>query len=249
MENNSLKTVLTVCITGILLGTILIPAINSEVNDKTLPVKVSTFNKEIKEKSLSFTTINEIKSLLNTLQNNPEKYEIYLPIILRKLDDLGLIKDAIETEQSMMRNIKNPITFTPNDNFLNVFCFMTGNSTNSVLLTISSSAIILFFNTLFWFTRFIPILNLIFPIIFEIIFYSMIYPPRIIFPVGFWHIGWEGEISTYGLLGYQNRTIHGGKFGKRCYVFGFKGLWLTLPMGEGFTENWFMGTARAITEL
>ncbi|RLF64194.1 MAG: hypothetical protein DRN33_02700, partial [Thermoplasmata archaeon] len=86
----------------ILLGTAIMPATISSSIEQNATIKITTYEGAVIEKQLPIENINELLSLLNILKGNPSEYRVYLPVILKKLEEFGLIEDAIRTEKAIL---------------------------------------------------------------------------------------------------------------------------------------------------
>lgn len=129
---------LVIVVTCILLGTTFIPVVESEFSGVKVPVRVSTSTGKTTEQMLSIEDVEKLSSMLNILQENPKDFEVYLPVVLRGLADLGLIEDASSLEKAILGNVKTlPSDDTSQDfEFLfNAFCFIAGWGYNSWLVT------------------------------------------------------------------------------------------------------------------
>lgn len=232
----------------ILLGTAIMPATISSSIEQNATIKITTYEGAVIEKQLPIENINELLSLLNILKGNPSEYRVYLPVILKKLEEFGLIEDATRTEKAILENIKECQLNGPGNIFMNAFCFVIGKGTNSVILPLSTLLVIGYLRLVLRIVQYFPFLFNVSLMASYFILGSLFYVPRLYFPFGIWDIGWDGEISTFGLFGYKDTTINGGKWGKSYLIFGFRGIWLTLPMeeGYGYPKNWFLGTSLAI---
>jgi len=108
----------------ILLGTAIMPATIGSSIEQNAPIKITTYEGIVIEKQLPMENINELLSLLNILKENPSEYRVYLPVILKKLEEFGLIEDAIRTEKAILENIKEYQLNGPGNIFMNAFCFI-----------------------------------------------------------------------------------------------------------------------------
>jgi len=234
-------------VVALLIGAAFLPVAHSTMNHDGLVVSVSIAGEREIKKSVSIESVKSLSCMLAELHNHPDAFDAYLPILLQELEADGLIEDAHRIEELIVNAVKKPGLVPSGNLFLNVCCFMVGHSTNSGVLRLSELIILGLLKILFWPTIYIPILNNITLFLLTVLVCSMLYSPALHLPVGVWDIGWEGTISTYGLMGHRTAEIHGGKFGRQCLIFGFRGLSLTLPMDNGYTENWLIGSARAIT--
>jgi len=223
-------------------------SIHNAVPDEETVVRARTSTGEIQERSLSPSAAAQVQSMLNALQENPDRYQSLLPALLNKLEEHGLIEDARIWEQTIVEAIQDRQCDTQSNLFMNFLCFIIGNSTNSAVWTpLTLLHIALSRMTLQVIQQF-PITYEILYSFIKMLYYSLIYPPKLYFPVGIWSIGWEGQLSSFGLLGHRNTLIDGGKWGEQYLIFGFKGLCLTLPSERGYeyTKNWLIGSATAI---
>jgi hypothetical protein len=241
-----MNKILTTGVICILFGTTLIPIVNSEFSDKEVLIRVSTSEWITKEKDISIDKAEKLSAMLDTLLENPEEFEIYLPLVLKEMEGLGLIKNVTLMEQAIVKNVRDPQFNQQDKLFLNAFCFITGKSTNSGIFSLSILLTVIFTRMISRITQYFPVIHNLTSIIAYSILVSLFYLPRIFFPFGIWHIGWEGEISTLGLLGHKKNSIQGGKWGENYLIFGFTGLWITYDMEDGYPANWFIGSTIAV---
>lgn len=241
-----MNKLLIIGVIGILLGTTLIPIVNSEFNPKDISIKVSTSQGITKEKDISIGEAEKLSAMFDTLLKNQEEFEIYLPLILKEMEGLGLIKNATQMEKEIVENIRDPQFNQQDELFINAFCFIAGQGTNSGIVPLSLISYLIFCRMFFRIIQYFPLIHNITSAIAYYIIITLFYLPRIFFPFGVWHIGWEGEISTLGLLGHKKNFIHGGKWGENYLIFGFTGLWITYDMGDGYPATWFIGSTIAV---
>lgn len=236
-----------------LLGVLAFPVAGINSLHVKTTINVTSYGGVSVERQLSRENIHELLSLLVTLKEAPHEYHTYLPLLLEKLEDFELIDDALNTEEMIVNTLTHLQYDEISSSFLNVFCFMVGNGTNSVILPPSSLLFIGCCRLMLEIIQFFPILyNLIWEMIIIPVVYTLFYLPQVSFPCGIWGISGDAELSTVGLLGKKETTIHGGKFGKYYLIAGFKGLWLTFPSEAGdirYPQNWFIGSAITILEI
>lgn len=238
---------LVIVVTCILLGTTFIPVVESEFSGVKVPVRVSTSTGKTTEQMLSIEDVEKLSSMLNILQENPKDFEVYLPVVLRGLADLGLIEDASSLEKAILGNVKTlPSDDTSQDfEFLfNAFCFIAGWGYNSWLVTP------MFFPCLGLIGLLYKILgpSAILELIGLILYVYLTLHPRVFVPIGGWFIAKIGDIHTLGLLGYQHKFVSRGYMlppPSLFLIFGFTGLWVGFLL-NGYETTFCIGSAVAI---
>ncbi|MGC9308250.1 MAG: hypothetical protein ACP5FL_05665 [Thermoplasmatota archaeon] len=229
----------------VLLGTLAVPVIASSNTERQVPVKAYGSDGSSTEKQLSYSDVRTISAFLHELEQNPEDYTDILPVLLAKLEQTGLVEDAACLYETISGQVKKPASQQV-DVMANAYCFVLGRSTNSAVFGPLSMAAVGTVKVMLFMLQLYPVLYTLFYGLSQVTLDVLLYPPRLYLPFATWNIGWDGHVSTLGLLGYKSSDIDGGKWGKTFLLIGFTGLLLTLPMGGGYDRNWFIGSSALI---
>jgi hypothetical protein len=218
----------------VILFTTAIPIMQSveskAINEKTI-VRVITSTGEIQEKHLSPLMAIQLESMMNTLQEDPDKYQSLLPDLLKRLEKYGLIEDAGSMEHTISKRIQyfSKQAHSPDISlFFNIACFVIGYG-NSFLVTPAMLLSVM-----------------LLPLSFIILLYQDIHP-RISVPIGGWFIN-TGMIQTLGILGpksYTRGVSNAVPPPALVLVFGFTGLWISFLI-KGIEHECFVGSAVAV---
>lgn len=248
-----IRNVFVIIVTSILLGTIVVPVVNSESAHEKVPIRVSTSDGITTKKQLSIEDADKLFSLLllNELQDSSNEYEIYLPIVLNELETYGLIEDSIEMEKAILNSVKviNRENTSKDFPFLfNICCFIAGYGDNSFLITPASFPTMNLIAILLFIFENYPLVTKLLEIIGASSYLYLTLRPRIFFPIGGWVVARKGEIYTLGLLGYQHKSIDRGYIMPPPVVFlilGFTGLWIGFLKDE-YEQTFCIGSTVAI---
>ncbi len=230
-----MKRKVLVIIIAIFLFTTAIPIVQSldskVINEKTV-VRARTSTGEMQEKHLSPLITAQLESMVNALQENPDRYQSLLPDLLKRLEKYGLIEDARSMEHTISKRIQysSRQAHAPNMSlFFNIACFVIGYGNSNLVTPAMLLSVIL------------P-----FPLSFALFLYQDI-RPRLSVPIGGWFIN-SGMMQTLGLLGhksYMRDVSNAVPPPALVLLFGFVGLWISFLIG-GIEHECFVGSAVAV---
>lgn len=227
------RKVFGIIVTAILFTTTLpiLQSVESKITNEKTIVRVHTSTGEIQEKHLSPLIAVQLESMVNTLQENPDRYQSLLPDLLKRLEKYGLIEDAGSMEHTISKRIQyfSRQAHSPDWSlFFNIACFVIGYG-NSFLVT---PAILLSVMLL--------------PLSFILLIYQDL-RPRLSIPIGGWFFN-TGMIQTLGILGYKSYTrgvSNAVPPPALILVFGFTGLWISFLI-DGIEHECVVGSAVAV---
>lgn len=231
---------------AVLLGTLAVPVVAGGNIERQATVKAIGSDGAAVEKQLRDGDVRTIAMLLHELERHPEDYMDTLPVLLATLEQAGLVADAAFLYETICGQVKTPSMEGYGGLTANACCLVVGKSTNSAVYGPLAMTAVGAVKLMLFMLQLCPLLYTIFYGLSQAALGMLLYPPRMYLPFAAWNIGWDGHLSTLGLLGYKSSDIDGGKRGTTFLLLGFRGLLLTLPMGGGYTKNWFIGSSALV---